>query len=106
VDEHARVMAALGELQAPAAAPAAANGPAADPQQLAALVETLDQRLSGSDAAAVDALEAVKGALGGSHPTFVQEMERLIVTYNFEQARVHLARFAATLRTGAARASG
>ena len=97
--EHARVMAALATLPAPAAT---ATGAAADPAELRRRVEALDQRLAGSDAASVEALEAVKAALGDTEREFLQEMERLIVSYNFEEARARLATFAEALGAGEA----
>ena len=91
--EHARAMASLAALPAPAAAPAGAGDAAALPR----LVRDLDLRLSASDASAVQALAAVKSALGGANATLVEEIERLIVTYDFEAARARLAEFAGTL---------
>ena len=94
--EHARAMAALAGLPQPPPG-ATAQG---DPAALPGLIKDLDLRLSASDASAVQALSAMKAALGDADPTFVQELERLIVTYNFEQARTRLARFAETLQPG------
>lgn len=101
--EHARVMAGL----APLKAPGGGNGAhlPADPAKLRELVRVLDDRLSGSDAAAVDALEAIKGALSDNYAPFVQDMERLIVTYNFEEARTRLAQFTESLKASEAPAS-
>ena len=95
--EHARVMAGLATLKAPGP-----NGvrQAAPPDQVRGLIQLLDQRLQGSEAASVEALEAVKNALGDTEAGFVREMERLIVSYDFEQARVRLAEFAGTLKAG------
>jgi two-component system sensor histidine kinase/response regulator len=95
--EHTRVMAALATLQGP---PAASGRGAAGATELRRLVEALDQRLSNSDAASVEALEAVTGALGDTEPEFAREMERLIVSYNFDEARARLAAFAETLQAG------
>jgi signal transduction histidine kinase/CheY-like chemotaxis protein/HPt (histidine-containing phosphotransfer) domain-containing protein len=100
--EHARVMAGLAQLKAPTAA---AGRPAADPAVVQRLIKNLDDRLSASDAAAVDALEAVKGALGDTEAGFIQEMERLIVSYDFEAARTRLAAFAGMVPAGEPQAS-
>jgi HPt (histidine-containing phosphotransfer) domain-containing protein len=97
--EHARVMTALAALKAPAGNGASAP---ADPAAIQALLQNLDRRLSGSDATAAEVLEEFKGALNEAHPAFVQEMERLIGSYDFEQARARLAQFAETLKTSAA----
>ena len=39
----------------------------------------------------------MKVALNGSHGALVQELEALVNTYNFDQARRRLAQFASTL---------
>ncbi|HUR41614.1 MAG TPA: transporter substrate-binding domain-containing protein [Verrucomicrobiae bacterium] len=92
---HERVMSALAELKAPGV-----NGAShrAESSQLRQLIEVLDRRLSGADASSVEALEAVRGALGDTEQPFVQEMEKLIVAYEFDQARTRLAHFMATLQ--------
>jgi two-component system sensor histidine kinase/response regulator len=94
--EHARVMAGLAVLKAPAQ-PARPDGPA-DPGTLRERLAALDQRLGRSDGSAAEALEAVRDALNGEHSTFVQELEKLILSYNFEQARTRLAAFTETLK--------
>jgi HPt (histidine-containing phosphotransfer) domain-containing protein len=88
---------AVRSLEALKPAAPAVNGSAPDSAVLQKLLGELDRKLSGSDAAAVQALEAVKGVLHGSHPQFVTELERLIVSYDFEQARVRLAAFTKSL---------
>jgi two-component system sensor histidine kinase/response regulator len=91
---HGKLMSGLAQLQAQAPA----EGSPLRTAELRKLLDDLDQRLLGSDASAVQALDALKGALNGSHGTFITEIERLIVTYEFEDARGRLARFAETLK--------
>jgi signal transduction histidine kinase/ABC-type amino acid transport substrate-binding protein/DNA-binding response OmpR family regulator len=97
---HARVMAAITGMPREAAHPANGSGPGVASADLAGLLQTLDARLSAQDAAAGQALDAVKRALNGSHGALVQELERLVGAYNFEQARRRLAQFAGTLTAG------
>jgi two-component system, sensor histidine kinase and response regulator len=95
---HAEVFAGLAALDAPGAAPATAAAAApADPETVERLLDDLDQRLAASDAEAVQALQAVKGALNGHSPE-VEELERLITAYNFDEARARLARIASSLK--------
>jgi signal transduction histidine kinase/HPt (histidine-containing phosphotransfer) domain-containing protein/BarA-like signal transduction histidine kinase len=100
VAAHDRVMAGLARLRREG--PGNGAGTPADPETLERLVGDLDFRLSGNDASARQALDRVKGALNGAYPTMVEELERLIGAYNFEQARTRLAEFAETLKAGAA----
>ena len=93
---HAVAIKALEPLRPP---PLAANGKT-DPATVQKLLGDLDRRLSGSDASAVQVLEQVKDALNGSHPTFVAELEKLIVSYDFERARSRLADFTKILNAG------
>ncbi len=98
---HARVMKAIAGV--PRAAPAPGTRPGADPAEpapLRRLLEDLDALLSAHDASAPQALAAVKRALNGSHGALVQELEQLVNTYNFDQARRRLAEFASTLTAG------
>jgi HPt (histidine-containing phosphotransfer) domain-containing protein len=95
---HAEVFAGLAALDAPGAAPATAAAAApADPETVERLLDDLDQRLAASDAEAGQALQAVKGALNGHSPE-VEELERLITAYNFDEARARLARIASSLK--------
>jgi signal transduction histidine kinase/CheY-like chemotaxis protein/HPt (histidine-containing phosphotransfer) domain-containing protein len=95
---HAEVFAGLAALDAPGAEPATAAAAApADPETVERLLDDLDQRLAASDAEAGQALQAVKGALNGHSPE-VEELERLITAYNFDEARARLARIASSLK--------
>ncbi len=93
---HGRVMRALAGL--PRESAAAQGG--GRPHDLARLLGDLDRRLASQDAGAGEALDALKGALNGAHVTWVREMEQLIGTCNFDQARRRLAQFASTLDAG------
>jgi two-component system, sensor histidine kinase and response regulator len=100
IEQHTRAMKALATLPRPGAAP----GPApahetADAKDLTRLIEELDQCLSTHDARALQALSALQGALNGSHGALLRELDELIGTYNFDQARRRLAQFASTLTT-------
>jgi len=98
---HTRVMKAIAGV--PREAAGAGNGSDANSAATPALpqlLEDLDARLSAHDASAPQALAAVKSALSGSHGALVLELEQLVSTYNFDQARRRLAQFASTLTSG------